>query len=323
MYCYECFRSGRRAKKSADCHYNKEISSFSDVVDIIDAIILYEQELYVKKVNVFFEELCGHEKEIEYEHMFNSGDTIYDCIHTLLRKNSGLLGYRQNAILCTHKLILRDIQYLADVYLNVRFSIDTKEGPPALICTTPRNIILEGIDFGLFDMYYYLCPKMSDWTYCYAQTPNKYRDCTHPHVKEDILCVGRGRDALRYYKRYGYIAQYFNVIYSILKTYSPGNEHENLIKWTYPHHCCDCEKRGMNFGECHCCHNKLCEDCQHECQYCHHVVCYHHSVYCYICEQYVCDACYDTGGCCARCDAYVCHKHYNNKRKLCSCCMSN
>lgn len=131
---------------------------------------------------------------------------------------------------------------------------------------------------------------------------------THPHVRDECLCPGDARAALRSALYGGRICDFFLLVKSVLTEYNAGSPYVSLEKW-YGIPCYECGNRTNNEDLYRCCdcESDFCEDCICRCERCDTVFCPGCSQECRVCGDPVCSACLTR---CPHC-----------KRKLCQTCL--
>jgi hypothetical protein len=126
--------------------------------------------------------------------------------------------------------IYRDLMALADAFEDVQCDVEEH-----MISITTEAVILDGIDLGRFQI-------RLDWEQILQPQPYKVvaldphpaesnASVTHPHVSEEILCEGDGRQALRAALAAGRLLDFFTMVDRLLCTYAPGRGYVELDHW--------------------------------------------------------------------------------------------
>ncbi|MGA2916611.1 MAG: hypothetical protein ABSE89_11355 [Sedimentisphaerales bacterium] len=170
-------------------------------------------------------------------------------------------------------------------------------------------ITLEDVDLGPFKIQLDL-KKLSELYkntpyHCIALEPNPAAtndEVTHPHVSNERLCEGDGSAAIRSALEQARLGDFFNIVKSILNTYSPDSPYVSLEDWSgIACYDCGCMIDSENTFYCHSCERDFCDNC---------------ASYCRSCDETCCMGC---GGNCPNCDEFVCR----NCIKTCSECGEN
>ncbi|MBC8355313.1 MAG: hypothetical protein H8E66_25330 [Planctomycetes bacterium] len=163
------------------------------------------------------------------------------------------------------------------------------------LCVTTEDIVLEGVALGRFQI-------QLDWrelpATCFrviALDPNpaaSNEDVTHPHVEHDSLCVGDARLPIQRALEQGRIADFFQIINSVLLTYNSGSPYVSLADWNGVS-CSDCGDSVDSDGRytCEKCEHCLCESCYRYCEACSCYFCCECVARCEGCEEDVCHCC--------------------------------
>ncbi len=153
------------------------------------------------------------------------------------------------------------------------------------------------VEFGRFKISLFLEASAVGSYACIAETPNRpgrSSHITHPHVSEDRLCSGEGSAAIASACRAGRWLDFFDLVLSILNTYSPDSPYVALEQWgaIACGHCGDVITSGPTDVICRRCEHTLCRGCVRTCRQCGGIVCCNCSAVCPICEEYICGGCY-------------------------------
>jgi len=128
--------------------------------------------------------------------------------------------------------------------------------------------------------------------------PAESRDnVTHPHVLDEVLCEGHGRQAIRQALAQGRLLDFFTLVAGVLRNYNPESPFVELALW-YGQGCSDCgavvsdDERYV----CEPCGETICEGCETMCSGCEISCCSGCTTACAACEDIYCR------GCLRRCD---------------------
>ncbi|HVX63244.1 MAG TPA: hypothetical protein VHC19_21665, partial [Pirellulales bacterium] len=138
---------------------------------------------------------------------------------------------------------------------------------------------------------------------------------THPHVQDEQLCEGEGRQAIEAALAQGRIGDFFLVVAQTLRTYSQGHAYVELSRWRglvcsdcgahvdEDEQCvcerCDAEVCSGCSSSCHSCDRGLCSDCATSCEDCQQPLCESCQTACAGCQKMCCEGCLDEGLCSA------------------------
>ena len=117
-------------------------------------------------------------------------------------------------------------------------------------------------------------------------------DVTHPHVQDDALCEGAGREAIRRALREGRLLDFFMVVANILRTYNPNGPYVALADWSGAR-CGDCDDLVSpdRLGSCRDCAQSVCDDCSVACGQCQGACCGDCLSSCASCDEPRCQDC--------------------------------
>ena len=177
------------------------------------------------------------------------------------------------------------------------------------LTVTTEPIELEGTYLGPFEI-------QLDWSDLTGGNRDKYRviaveanpaaaneSVTHPHVQDEAVCEGEGRQMIRCALEQGRLLDFFVIVANLLQTYNSGSSYVLLCDW-YGAECADCGATVSNDEQCTCehCQTTTCRGCQQKCSDCD-------GIYCSECTT-SCDGCDETRcrSCMAVCS--VCHDEY-------------
>ena len=157
-----------------------------------------------------------------------------------------------------------------------------------------ERIVLDDVDLGPFAIVWtWADPDQS--LRVIAQEPCRPdypEDLTHPHVRDDELCVGEGQAALGQAFRSGRLFDAFLILRQILKTYNPDSAYASLGRWTgQTCHGCAGSVSDDESWSCETCGEVFCGDCSQCCHACGDPVCQDCSALCSECETRICSRC--------------------------------
>ena len=199
--------------------------------------------------------------------------------------------------------ILLEIEDLEEEFGPV--GCDLKHG---LLCITTDDIDLEGIGLGPFEIRLSWNQVHAAMVYSVvaleANPASSNSSVTHPHVQDEQLCDGDGREAIQAALEHGRFYDFFLLVSRVLATYCPDSAYALLDSWHGPE-CTDC---GVVTHEdyrsfCGSCDEAVCDDCVSYCEGCCRNVCSGCSSSCDDCEQTHCRSCLRE---CHSCEADVC-----------------
>lgn len=131
---------------------------------------------------------------------------------------------------------------------------------------------------------------------------------THPHVRDEHLCEGDGKPAIRLALEQGRLCDFFQIVQNVLATYNGGSAFVPLEDWGGTP-CVDCSALVGDDERCWCeaCSSTICSDCARACGGCSH------------------DHCADCIGPCPECDDAYCHSCMQScagcRRRCCTACL--
>lgn len=146
--------------------------------------------------------------------------------------------------------------------------------------------------------------------------PPGRRQVPHPHVQNDSLCEGNGKEAIKAALRSGRIYDFFEIVGRLLATYNSDSAYVRLSAWEGV--CCascgDCVP-GDEIVRCDRCDEDLCADCASDCKTCGYSYCHECSSTCSGCGWALCQSCAKA---CSHCGKIVCSECC--KEGLCPAC---
>lgn len=185
------------------------------------------------------------------------------------------------------------------------------------ISVTTDPITLSGVPLGPFQI-------RLDWRSLAERSPFRVialeshpaatnEGVTHPHVQDERLCEGDGREAIQQALSQGRIADFFLVVSRLLHTYAQGQAYVELSRWQgvgcsdcgahvddderYVCERCDADLCGGCSSSCHSCDRGLCSGCAKSCDGCQQPQCESCRTACSECKGMFCDECLDEGLC--------------------------
>lgn len=209
-----------------------------------------------------------------------------------------------------------DLVALCDEFSGVRFDEARRN---LVVRTFP--ISLEEIDFGGFDVVLSINRLGSASPYgVIAVTPNPaatHPSVVHPHVDNDALCEGEGRDAIARALRDGRPFDFFVLVDRILRTYNSDSPFVALDEWDGVA-CSDCGRVVADDERTTCCRcdADLCDDCSPCCDGCGLPVCGSCSTPCSTCDAPLCSSCQHG---CRDCGETFCAEHLDHDQRCPHC----
>jgi hypothetical protein len=122
---------------------------------------------------------------------------------------------------------------------------------------------------------------------------------THPHVRDDALCEGDGKAAIRAALEEGRLFDFFLLVRQILETYNSSSAYVRIEDWVGVK-CVDCGSTTdrEEASSCERCDSDLCSDCMSSCSDCGRSSCSECQSHCQGCECDFCRRCLnDCDGC--------------------------
>ncbi|HET6423246.1 MAG TPA: hypothetical protein VFG20_06155 [Planctomycetaceae bacterium] len=193
------------------------------------------------------------------------------------------------AITLTAAQVYRDLAGLQDEFEFV--DIDSRA---RTVTVRTDRIMLDDVDLGPFAIVW-SWGNPDDSLRVIAEEPQRPdypEDLTHPHVREDELCVGDGQAALDQAFRSGRLFDAFLILRQILKTYNPHSAYASLWRWTgrVCRGCAGSVSEDESWS-CETCGEVFCGDCSQCCDACGDPVCQGCSSLCSDCETRICSRC--------------------------------
>lgn len=122
---------------------------------------------------------------------------------------------------------------------------------------------------------------------------------THPHVRDEALCEGDGKAAIRAALEEGRLFDFFMLVRQILETYNSSSAYVRIEDWVGVK-CVDCGSTAdrEEASSCERCDSDLCSDCVSSCSACGRSSCSECQSHCQGCESDFCRRCLnDCDGC--------------------------
>jgi hypothetical protein len=166
--------------------------------------------------------------------------------------------------------IYRDLAVLED-----EFSDWSYDRANRILSVTTAPVELEGIYLGPFDirLHWNRIARAGADTYrvvALDPRPAAVRDdVTHPHVRDEELCEGEGREPIRRALAEGRLLDFFLLVSNLLHSYNAESPFVSLADW-FAECCADCDtfvSRDERYI-CTRCESSLCEGCQLTCGAC-------------------------------------------------------
>ena len=216
-----------------------------------------------------------------------------------------------NPIATQHYPPIRDV-HRDIVTLEEEFEELNYEMAARWLSVTTESIELEGVYLGPFEIQLrwgstHLPPNYR--VIAKDPHPAQSRDnVTHPHVMDELLCEGEGRQAIRQAMQQGRLFDFFTLIASVLRSYNAESPYVELALWQGSV-CADCGA-------------VVDEEESYSCQKCGMTVCGNCESLCGGCEESYCSDCITS---CARCESSFCHRCLkpcdNCQERVCADCL--
>lgn len=165
-----------------------------------------------------------------------------------------------------------------------------------------------------------------------ALTPNPAKpkpDCMHPHVRDNIICLGEGVVGVNEALKQGRILDMFDLVEAVLNTYNRHSPHVALDTWNYDKRCVACSAFTSEEDGYVCdCENVSCENCVKECSACSTERCISCFKGCSVCGNRFCiegDCCKNQCDVCGNITCDKCWKDTKCKcgKSLCTSCLES
>ena len=173
--------------------------------------------------------------------------------------------------------LLAELRALQQEFGHIHF------GPKLeLVSVNTDPIELEGFHLGPFRIELHLSALQAGHVFstalrCIALDPHPAGadpSITHPHVRDEIPCLGEATAPIRFALQSGRLADAFLAVQAVLNTYNPSSAYVALSEWE-GRTCEDCG-RGRSEEDLYCCdacHGDFCDSCSHRCDACENAFC--------------------------------------------------
>ena len=203
----------------------------------------------------------------------------------------------------TESDLYRDILALKPEFSEVALDFDKHT-----LSVETEPIELAGIELGPFEIRLDWEELSSSQPYrVVAVEPNPAASndtVTHPHVRDEALCEGEGRAAIRRALAEGRLYDFFLLVSQILHSYGQGAAFVELSRWNGVRcHDCDARVGPDELYDCHRCSETVCEECYSICSRCDSPTCSHCTSECNTCGGSYCKSCLQE---CSACGESVC-----------------
>jgi hypothetical protein len=190
------------------------------------------------------------------------------------------------------------------------------------VAVTTQAIALEGIVLGRFQIRLEWENLAEFGSYrVVALDPNPAQtksDVTHPHVSDDELCEGDGKQAIRSALASGRLLDFFTIVDRLLHTYAPGRAYVELDNWGgTPCHDCGSVVDDDERYSCERCEEMICSDCGCHCEHCDRTCCNGCTATCRACSESACTGCLTR---CPSCGHLVCPACFLSNSNHCARC---
>lgn len=188
---------------------------------------------------------------------------------------------------------------------------------------TTEPIELDGVYLGPFEI-------QLDWGDLTGGHPNNYRviaidahpaatndSVTHPHVQDEAVCEGEGRQMIRSALEQGRLLDFFVIVANLLRTYNSGSPYVSLSDW-HGAECADCGATMSDDGlrTCEKCETTVCGGCYQNCSDCDGTYCDECTTSCDGCEETRCRSCVAV---CSVCHDEFCEACLNDDERCYNC----
>lgn len=187
--------------------------------------------------------------------------------------------------------LFADITALTGEFDEVEFDLREKR---LWVVTDP--IELDGLALGRFRIVL-LWARLGENRpyYLEALDPNEAScdsSVIHPHVRDDALCEGDGKSAIRAALESGRVFDFFLLVRQILETYNSASAYVRIEDWVGVK-CVDCGSTTdrEEAYTCERCDSDLCADCTSSCSDCGRSSCSECRSHCHGCESDFCRRC--------------------------------
>ena len=191
------------------------------------------------------------------------------------------------------------------------------------ISVTTESIELDDVYLGRFEI-------RLEWSNLAEGHPHNYRvialnanpaaandSVTHPHVQDEAVCEGDGRQPICKALKQGRLLDFFTIVANLLRTYNADSPYVSLADW-YGVECADCGSTVSDDERwtCELCGAYVCGDCYVSCPECDGIYCNYCVSFCQGCEENHCTDCMKT---CSHCRAELCKGCLDNNERCSDC----
>jgi hypothetical protein len=182
---------------------------------------------------------------------------------------------------------------------------------------------LDGVYLGPFEIHL-------DWSNLQDGHPNNYRviamdahpaaandNVTHPHVQDEAVCEGEGRQTIRSAIEQGRLLDFFVIVANLLRTYNSGSPYVSLADW-HGAACADCGATvsGDERWTCDKCQTTTCGECYQNCSDCDGIHCDECTTSCEGCDERRCRSCISV---CSACHDEYCQGCLDDNERCSDC----
>jgi len=250
---------------------------------------------------------------------------LHDLRANLRRLQADLVAFdcgleRQQSERCQSSVsdIYADLVTLREEFDQVAFDQRKRT-----ISVTTEPIELDGVYLGPFEI-------QLDWSDLTDGHPNNYRviaidahpaaandNVTHPHVQDEVVCEGEGRQTIRSAIEQGRLLDFFVIVANLLRTYNAGSPHVSLADW-HGAECADCGATvsGDERWTCEKCQTTTCGECYQNCSDCDGIYCDECTTSCEGCDERRCRSCISV---CSACHDEYCQGCLDDNERCSDC----
>ena len=217
--------------------------------------------------------------------------------------------------------ILSELREIEEEFGDVRYDKRSR-----FLCATTESITLEGLDLGRFDIRIDLALVAADSdenkleVIALEPNPCALDDLiVHPHVNDGRVCLGDATEPLRKALREHRIADAFQIVAAVLRTYGSDSPYCAIESWN-GRACDDCGVIASEDASFYCelCDKCFCDDCIGGCRDCGESMCLGCLSSCAICDDRICADCQSF---CDGCGELACASCLENE--LCPSCLED
>lgn len=245
------------------------------------------------------------------------GDSLQSVQRVLTLLQQQLVPVRHTPVMAAGDLY-KDLIALQEEFEELDFDLGTSQ-----LSVTTGPILLSGVYLGPFAIQWNWNKPVDSDNLSYriiAKDPHpaeSRESVTHPHVMDERLCEGDGKQAIGRALREGRLLDFFTLIASVLRTYNPESPFVELALWGGSP-CSDC---GSLVDEdyrysCHRCGDTVCDECEVTCGGCEDYYCSGCITQCSGCEEGYCHSCLKP---CEECHRRVCAGCLDEQERCATC----